>query len=161
MEEKIRLLFVDDEKKFLNNITSRLLMRDIDVSSFDDSIKALDAVERGAKFDVALLDLKIPGMDGEELLIRLKEHDPSMEVVILTGHGSVKSAASLTRSGAYEYLLKPCELDEVLMAITSAYAKRIKSRNSRKEEHVNNLMSRAVGMSPLRLLKELRRLEQE
>ncbi len=160
MERQIRLLFVDDEKKFLDNMTTRLRLRDIDVSEFSDSGEALEAVEAGRRFDVALLDLKMPGMDGEELLGRIKAHDPTVEVVILTGHGSIHSAASLTRSGAYEYLLKPCELDDVIKAISSAFSKRLKAMGKKHAELVEEIMNRAVGMSPIELLTELRNLEQ-
>jgi len=160
MATKIRLLFVDDEKKFLENISESLSLRDLDVTSFTGGAGALEAIESGKKFDVALIDLKMPGIDGEELLLRIKDHDPAMEVVILTGHGSVKSAASLTRSGAHEYLLKPCDIDEVLRAVTSAYAKKIKSLNAIKEERVDNLMARAVGLSPLELLRQLREMDE-
>jgi len=115
-------------------------------------------VSKGTPFDVALIDLKMPGMDGEELLNKLKERDSTIEVVILTGHGSVKSAASLTRSGAYEYLLKPCELDEIISAISSAYAKRIKAINESKSDKVNEIMEKAIGYSPAELLEELRKI---
>jgi len=161
MEDKIKLLFVDDEEKFLDNITARLRLREIDVTAFTGGVEALEVVKHGAKYDVALIDLKMPGMDGEELLNKLKEKDPSIEVVILTGHGSVKSAASLTRSGAYEYLLKPCELDEIISAISKAYAKRIKAISETKSDKVNQLMAKAIGYGPAELLEALRKINNE
>lgn len=161
MEKKIQLLFVDDEEKFLNNITARLRLREIDVTAFTNGSDAMEYIDRKGKFDVALIDLKMPGMDGEELLSRLKEKDPSIEVVILTGHGSIQSAAGLTRSGAYEYLLKPCELDDIITAISNAYAKRIKDKSDSKSSKVNDLMTKAIGMSPGELLEELRRIDSE
>lgn len=159
MEKKISLLFVDDEEKFLNNTATRLRLRDIDVSAFTRGMDALEVVDAGARFDVALIDLKMPGMDGEELLRRLKDKDPSVEVVILTGHGSVQSAANLTRSGAYEYLLKPCELDDVITAITSAFTKRLKAKSQAHAKKVEELLNRATGLSPLEILSELKKLE--
>lgn len=161
MEKKIRLLFVDDEEKFLDNMTTRLRLRDIEVSSFTNGQDAMESVEQGARFDVALLDLKMPGMDGEELLNLLKKKDPSIEVVILTGHGSIQSAANLTRSGAYEYLLKPCELDNVIEAITNAFSKRLKAKSAEHAKKVEAVMNQAVGMSPMEILSELRKLEEE
>ena len=161
MEKKIRLLFVDDEEKFLDNITTRLRLRDIDVTAFTSGQETMVFIDRGIKFDVALLDLKMPGMDGEELLNKLKENDPSIEVVILTGHGSIKSAANLTRSGAYEYLLKPCELDEIIGAISNAYAKRIKAKKDTRAAKVDEVMSKAIGYSPGELLEELRKIDHE
>ncbi len=159
MEKKIRLLFVDDEKKFLDNMTTRLRLRDIDVSAFTNGKDAMETIEGGARFDVALLDLKMPGMDGEELLNRIKEHDPSVEVVILTGHGSIQSATSLTRSGAYEYRLKPCELDDIITSITNAFTKRLKAKDEAHAKRVEEVMSRATGLSPMELLSELRKIE--
>jgi DNA-binding NtrC family response regulator len=161
MERKIKIMFVDDEVKFLDNMTTRLRLRGLDVMSFTDGITALEAVRKGADIDVALLDLKMPGIDGEELLNRLKRIDPSIEVIILTGHGSIKSAADLTRSGAYEYLLKPCELDDVISAISSAFAKRVKAKNESKTKRVNDILEKAVGMSPIELLNELKRINEE
>ena len=159
MEKKIRLLFVDDEEKFLANMATRLRLRDIEVSAFHDSREAFAEIEAGRRFDVALLDLKMPGLDGEELLKLIKASDPTVEVVILTGHGSVQSAASLTRSGAYEYLPKPCELTDVIRAITSAFSKRVTATSAAHAERVEEVMSRAVGLSPLEILGELKRIQ--
>ncbi len=159
MEKKINLLFVDDEKKFLDNMTTRLRMREMNVTAFTSGMDAMSCLESGTRFDVALLDLKMPGMDGEELLKQLKEKDASIEVVILTGHGSIQSAANLTRSGAYEYLLKPCELDDVIKAITNAYTKRLKAKSEAHAKKVETIMERAIGMSPMEILSELRKID--
>ena len=160
MKKKIKLLFVDDEERFLESTARRLTLRDLEVFSFTNGADALAAAEDNI-FDVALLDLKMPGMDGEELLKKLKEHDPSMEVVILTGHGSLRSAVDCTRSGAYGYLQKPCELDAVISAITEAYGNRVKARKAAKAAKVEKLMSKAVGYSPMELLEEIRKIDQE
>jgi DNA-binding NtrC family response regulator len=158
MAEKIRLLFVDDEEKFLNSMTTRLSMRDLDVSSFSNGADAL-AASKKQSFDVALLDLKMPGMDGEELLGKLKEQHSDLEVVILTGHGSIKSAVDLTRQGAFEYLQKPCEIDDLITSISNAYAKRIVARKSAKSQKVEALLAKAVGYSPIELLNKLKEIE--
>jgi len=160
MSDKIQLLFVDDEEEFLNYMTKRLLKRDFDVAAYSNPIQALAETE-GQTFDVALLDLKMPEMDGEILLSRLKKRDPQVEVIILTGHGTIQSAFSASRSGAYEYLLKPCEFDDLVTAVSSAYAKRIKAEEERKTERVNELVRQAKGMSPLNLLQELKKLKDE
>ncbi len=160
MEKKIKVLFVDDEEKFTTNMAKRLNLRDLEVSAFLDGEEALKKTE-GDNFDVALIDLKMPGMSGEELLKRLKERDPRLEVVILTGHGSIQSAAECTRSGAFEYLIKPCELDDVIKAITNAYAHRIKTRDAEKAKQVDEMLAKAVGMSPMEVLRELKRIKEE
>jgi DNA-binding NtrC family response regulator len=155
--KKIRLLFVDDEEKFLRAMTKRLETRGLEVHAFPSGAEALDAAEKTA-FDVALVDLKMPGMDGEELLARLKQQHPLVEVVILTGHGSVSSAVRATQAGAYEYLQKPCELDDVLTVITKAYAKHVAAQDTVEQAEVDRLMKKAVGMGPVALLEELRKL---
>ena len=75
--------------------------------------------------DIALVDLKMPGINGEETLKALKKEDKWLEVVILTGHGSIDSAVECTKSGAYEYLQKPCKLEELLEVLKNAYQKRV------------------------------------
>ncbi len=160
MDEKIRLLFVDDEEKFLEATAKRLRVRNIDVQAFTRGADALEAT-KNQKFDVALLDLKMPGMDGEELLHKIKEMHPRMEVVILTGHGSIDSAKRLTRDGAYEYLQKPCELDELISVLSQAYARRIVSAKESKARRVQELLDKATGYSPIALLEELRKIDKE
>ena len=124
MSHKIRLLFVDDENDFVKYMTKRLKRHEIDVHAYTDPLKALQQTE-GQHFDVGLLDLKMPKMDGEQLLNRLKERDPAIEIILLTGHGSVKSAFRSAQVGAYEYLLKPCEFVDLIRSINKAYAKQL------------------------------------
>ena len=159
MPKKIKLLFVDDEEKFLKSMAERLKLRDFEVFAFSNAADALDAMKQKDTCDVALIDLKMPGMDGEELLKELKTKIPEMEVIILTGHGSIESAKRTTRAGAYEYLQKPCELDDVITSITSAYSKRVKSKSEKMEAKVNDLMANVVGLSPIAILEKLRQLE--
>ena len=155
--KKIRVLFVDDEEKFLRATATRLETRGLEVHAFASGAKALNAAAT-TKFHVALVDLKMPGMDGEVLLARLKELHPLVEVVILTGHGSVASAVRATQAGAYEYLQKPCELDDVLTVLSKAYAKHVAAMDSVKEAEVAELMRKAIGLGPVGLLEELRKL---
>lgn len=160
MKKKIKLLFVDDEEKFLKGMTERLKLRDLEVHAFSNGVDALEALKKKIMFDVALIDLKMPGMDGEELLKKLKDMIPAMEVIILTGHGSIESAKRTTRAGAYEYLLKPCELDDLITAITKAYSKRVKAKNETLRAQVNAIMADAAGYSPIDVLNMLRELEE-
>jgi two-component system NtrC family response regulator len=157
MADKIRLLFVDDEEEFVNYMSKHLMRHDLDVRAFTNPVQALEETE-GQTFDVGLLDLKMPEMDGEELLHKLKQRDPSMEIIILTGHGSIESAFRSAKDGAYEYLLKPCDFDSLVNSINNAYAKRIKAQSREKAEKVDELMNGAGGMSPLALLKRLKKI---
>lgn len=160
MSDKLSLLFVDDEEEFVNYMSKRLTARDFEVTSFTNAAQAL-AKTADQTFDVALIDLKMPEMDGEELLHKLKDRDPLMEIIILTGHGTIKSATRTTKAGAYEYLLKPCEFDDLITSITNAYAKRMKNINADKDVEINKVIENALGKSPIQLLNELKKLNQD
>ena len=157
MAGMIQLLIVDDEKDFVTYMTKRLEHHDIEVHAFTNPVEALEKT-KGNRFDVGLLDLKMPDMDGEELLNKLKERDPRMELIILTGHGSIESAFRSAKSGAYEYLLKPCDFDGVVNSINNAYAKRIKALSQGKAAEVDNLLEQADKLRPLELLKRLKKI---
>lgn len=157
MGEKIKLLFVDDEKDFVKYMTRRLEPHEFEIHAFTNPVEALEQAT-GGNFDVGLLDLKMPEMDGEELLNRLKKHDPGMEIIILTGHGSIESAFRSAKRGAYEYLLKPCDFDALVGAINNAYSKRIKALSAESADQVDALMKRAGEMKPLALLKRLKKI---
>ena len=155
MSEKIRLLFVDDEEEFVNYMTKRLERHDLEVHAYTNPVEALEKTQ-GQRYDVGLLDLKMPEMDGEELLNRLKARDPGIEIIILTGHGSIESAFRSAKVGAYEYLLKPCDFHELVRSINNAYAKRIKALAGDKAPEVDALMAQADDMEPLALLARLK-----
>ena len=160
MSDKVRVLFVDDEEDFLHYMAKRLNMRDLEVSAFTNAVEALETTE-GQTFDVALLDLKMPEMDGEVLLQKLKERDPRVEVIILTGHGNIQSAFATSRSGAYEYLLKPCDFEQLVMAISNAYAKRIEALEENKAGRVRELIERSQSMTGLGLLQQLKKIRDD
>ena len=160
MRKPIKLLFVDDEEKFLKGMTQRLELRDLVVHSFNNGTDALESAKKET-YDVALLDLKMPEMDGEELLKRLKQMLPALEVIILTGHGSEDSAARTFREGAYDYLMKPCELDELISAISRAYAKKIKAKNQALKEQANAIIAASKDYTPRELLRMLQDLDEE
>ena len=158
MSDNIRLLIVDDEVRFLQTLKERLQMRGFDVTAATSGTQAVEAA-RGTRFDLVLLDLKMPGMDGEEVLRILKEEHPLMEVIILTGHGSIQSAVDCTRAGSYSYLQKPCETDELLEVLKDAYHKRVQRQLDLDKEKVDELLRIAIGESPLGILRRLRELE--
>jgi DNA-binding NtrC family response regulator len=151
------LLLVDDEEDFVEFMSARLRRHKLEVAGYTNAQQALVETE-GSTFDVGLLDLKMPEMDGVELLQRLKARDPDMEMIILTGHGSIESAFAAGKMSAYEYLLKPCDFDGLVRSISNAYAKRIKRLQADKAKGVDSLMKRALGMSPLDLLNELKKI---
>ena len=121
--DPIRLLLVDDEKDFVNILSKRFKRRNIDVAKAFSGAEAIQAL-RGQEFDVAVLDLKMEDMDGIEVLKVLKIMDPRLAVIMLTGHGSAEAAEQGIKLGAFDYLTKPCELEELLEKIMAAYAHR-------------------------------------
>jgi len=123
----IQLLLVDDEKDFVNILSKRFKRRNIDVAKAFSGAEAIQAL-RGQEFDVAVLDLKMEDMDGIEVLKVLKIMAPRLAVIMLTGHGSAEAAEQGLKLGAFDYLTKPCELDELLEKIMAAYAHRKQDR---------------------------------
>ncbi len=124
--DPIRLLLVDDEVGYLNVLANRLGKRGLAVVKARSGFEAIQAV-RKQDFDVAVLDLLMEDMDGIEVLKVLKKMDPELMVVMLTGHGSEKASKEGIRYGAYDYLTKPCDLQELLEKIREAYRNRKKS----------------------------------
>jgi len=157
-EDKIKLLFVDDEERFLESMRKRLEARGLEVICATRGQEALD-IARKTLIDIALVDLKMPGISGEETLEKLKSEHDSMEVVILTGHGSIDSAVECTRGGAYGYLQKPCDLDQLLQVLAEAYAKRLRRCEEIEGARVDEILRHAGGESPLAILRRLRGLE--
>lgn len=160
MPDKIKLLIVDDEIKFLDSISRRLEMRDFDVTRASDGNMAVEAA-RNDKFDLALLDLKMPGMDGKEVLKILKAEHKYIEVIILTGHGSMDSAVDCTKLGAFGYLPKPYEMEKLLEVLKQAYEARLKKKFDADQERMEKIMKIASISGPVGILRELRKLDDE
>lgn len=158
MEEKINLLFVDDDEQFLKSMTKQLKSRDFNVIAVDRGEKAIEAA-RAIPVDIALVDLKMPGIDGEQTLRALKKEHKWMEIVILTGHGSIESAVECARKGAYEYLQKPCSTEELLEVLKEAYKKKIMNKNKIEENRINEILKMAHSASALDILSRLREID--
>jgi len=128
--EPIRLLIVDDEVGFVNILTKRLSRRNMAVTSAYNGTEAIQIL-RKQDFDVAVLDLKMEEMDGIEVLKIFKKMDPKMVVIMLTGHGSEQAAREGIEFGAFDYLTKPCELEELLAKIKEAYQERNRDKTAK------------------------------
>lgn len=157
-EHKINILIVDDEEHFLNSIKKRLEARDFKVVAVDRGEKAIEAA-RDNPIDIALVDLKMPGMRGEETLKILKKEHKWMEIVMLTGHGSVESAVECVQDGAYKYLQKPCELDTLLDVLKDAYQKKVMNKQKLEKEKLDELMKFSQANSPLEILRKLKEID--
>ena len=160
MDSKIKLLIVDDEVAFLNSIARRLEMRDFDVTKATNGKEALEAA-RNERFDLALVDLKMPGMSGQILLELLKQEHKFLEVIILTGHGSLDSAVHCTKLGAYSYLPKPYELDQLIELLKEAYQSRLQKKFENDQNRLEMITKIATGDSALGIMRRLRELDNE
>jgi two-component system OmpR family response regulator len=120
----IRLLLVDDEEDFRTTLANRLKRRNLDVADADSGEKALEIIGQKS-FDVAIVDIKMPGMDGIETLRRIKKIDPLLEVILLTGHASVEAGIEGMKSGAYDYIIKPCNVNDLMVKVDDAFRRRM------------------------------------
>ncbi len=158
MDKKINLLFVDDEEQFLLSLSKQLEARDFHVIAVNRGEKALEVAEK-EPIDVALVDLKMPGINGEETLKALKSAHEWMEIVILTGHGNIDSAVECTKSGAYCYLQKPCRIDELLEVLKDAYKKKVMNKNRIEEKKMNEMLRLSQSDSPRAILRRLKEID--
>jgi DNA-binding NtrC family response regulator len=117
--DRIKLLLVDDEEGYVNVLSNRMAKRNIDVTKALSGTAGIQALRKG-DFDVAVVDLKMEDMDGIEVLKVFKKMAPPMPVIMLTGHGSEQAAREGMESGAFDYLIKPCDLEELVEKIREA-----------------------------------------
>ena len=123
---KIKLLLVDDEEAYVNTLAERMEMRDVGSRVALSGEEALAMLEDEPP-DVMVLDLRMPGIDGMQVLEQVKKKHPQIEVIILTGHGSDKEEKEARRLGAFEYLQKPADTSHLLKTVRSAWAKSLKA----------------------------------
>ena len=126
------VLVVDDEVQFVETLVKRLTKRNVRADSAFSGQEALEKLGVRTKIEVVILDVKMPEMDGLETLTRIKEEHPLIEVIMLTGHATVVSAIEGMKRGAYDYLMKPCDLDELIEKLISAAEK--------KREHEDKIL---------------------
>jgi two-component system, OmpR family, response regulator len=118
--EKFRVLVVDDEDDFRNTLIKRLETRKVPVTGAAGGDEALSLLKE-QDFDVVVLDVKMPGKDGIEILQEMKKLKPHIEIILLTGHASVESGIQGMRLGAFDYIIKPTPLDELLDKMQQAF----------------------------------------
>jgi DNA-binding NtrC family response regulator len=158
MANRIRILVVDDEPPFLDALSQRLVLRGFEVIKAANGQEALEAA-RTAEFDLILLDLKMPGMDGKEVLQILKKEHRQTEVIILTGHGSLDSAAECTKLGAFGYIPKPYELEDLIRVLKDAYVARLMNKFQGDRQTLNQILRIYVAESPLEIMRKLHELD--
>ena len=124
MPPNAKVLIVDDEERFRLTLRKLLIANGLDTTAVGSGKEAIEELKQ-QPYDVILLDVKMPEMDGIEALGELKKINRGVEVIILTGHASVDVAVEIMRLGGYEYLLKPCPIEELLAKIESAYERKV------------------------------------
>ncbi len=134
-----RVLLVDDEEDFIETLAKRLKVRGLKVSS---ATRGKDALELTTKknFDIVVLDLSMPEMDGLETLKKIKEKDPDVEIIMLSGHGTVRSSTKAIKMGAEDFLEKPVDIRELIGKISEAKDRRILVLQKRAQEQVENIL---------------------
>jgi DNA-binding NtrC family response regulator len=128
-----KILLVDDEERFRVTLAKMLAAQGLATTSLESGALALEELQKQA-YDVVLLDIRMPGMDGIETLRAIKQGHPDIEVIILTGHASMDAALEIIKLGGYDYLLKPCPLEELLLKIDAAYEKKLERAKIKKRD---------------------------
>ncbi len=136
------VLLVDDEQPFVETMSKRLRKRNIDVCSAHSGVDALGRLETDPQVEVVVLDVKMPGMDGIETLQAIRRRFPLIEVVMLTGHATVESAIDGMKLGAFDYLMKPCDMDHLLTKVTEAAARKRKQEEKIIDARIKEITAR-------------------
>ncbi len=119
-----RVLIVDDEERFRNTMSKLLSVRGFQTRTAGSGKEAIEELTQ-TSYDVAVLDVRMPEMTGVELLSELKKIDPTIEVIILTGYASLDTAKAIIKLGAFDYMLKPYAIEELIEKIDAAYDRKL------------------------------------
>ncbi|WP_419175566.1 response regulator [Desulfosediminicola sp.] len=134
-----RVLLVDDEEEFLSVLANRLEARDLKVSTATRGEEAVAIVDQ-KDFDAIILDMAMPGMGGLETLQKIKEKHPDAEIIILTGHGSIKAGVEAMKLGAEDFLEKPVDIRELMEKIQDAKEKRVLILQKKSQEEIEKIL---------------------
>jgi len=146
--EKMRMMLVDDEERFLATTQKLLARKGYDVVTAASGAEALEKI-RSQSIHVVILDVKMPGMDGNATLKEIKRQFPLTEVIMLTGHATMESAIDGLKSGAIDYLMKPTDIDEIIRKAEEAFEKR-----QGLEEKIRVAQMRKLMKSPREIIEE-------
>jgi DNA-binding NtrC family response regulator len=136
------VLLVDDENAFVETMTKRLVKRELLVLTAFSGKEGLDQLKKNPSTEVVILDVKMPGMDGIETLKEMKRSYPLVEVIMLTGHATVESAIEGMKMGAFDYLMKPCDMDTLMSKVTEAAAKKRRHEEKIIEARMKEITTR-------------------
>ncbi len=134
------VLLVDDEPEFLEALSERMASRGLKVEAVSSGQEALEKVE-SKSFDAIVLDMVMPGMDGLETLRRLRENHPEVQVILLTGHATVKQGVEAIKLGAVDFLEKPAELESLMAKIAEAKAKKMVLVEKKAQDTIKEILT--------------------
>lgn len=140
-----KVLLVDDETSFLAIMEKRLSSRDLDVRTADSGAKALEILEKDNEIDVLILDVKMPGMDGLQALHEIRTRFPLVEVIMLTGHATIETAIDGMKKGAFDYLMKPCDIENLIQVVSQAKEKKERHEEKIMQAQLKEITNRYAG----------------
>jgi len=153
----IRILIVDDEYQLIDAFRKKLSKEGMEVLVALNGKDAINII-KNESIDIGLFDIRLPDINGVDLLGKLKEMQPTAEVIMLTGHASVDTAIKSMKLGAYDYLTKPCRLVELHNVILKAYEKKqLKEKNIVLEEHIHRIEIRDRFIGESKEMKEIKK----
>lgn len=135
----IYVLLVDDEERFVSTTAAILNKKGLVTATAANGFAALEIL-KAQRVDVVVLDIKMPGLDGIDVLQEIKKRYPMVEVILLTGHGSVESAVDGLKRGAMDYLMKPCDIPVLLEKIEQAFLKKQKQEDKIRSDKVDKIV---------------------
>jgi DNA-binding NtrC family response regulator len=140
-EIKANVLVVDDEEQFLKVFSQRLEGRGLKVDTSSTGEEALNKV-KSKDFDAIVLDLVMPGMSGIETLKRIRSENPDVQIIILTGHGTIEKSVEAVKEGAIDFLEKPADLNKIMEKIAQAKEKKVVLIEKKHEAHVKEILEK-------------------
>ncbi len=137
--ENVTVLLVDDEKDFVEALAERLKLRGFSIMVCFDGEEAINKIKEAA-VDVVILDVQMPGLDGVSTLREIKQLAPLIEVIMLTGHGTVQTAIDGMKLGAYDYIFKPVKNEDLVDKINKGYARKIEQEERSRQAEIENIV---------------------
>ena len=137
----IRVLLVDDEEEFVEALAQRLEIREFDVTTATSGAEALDRIAE-KEIDLVILDVQMPEVDGLEVLQKIKQRKPLIEVIMLTGHATVQTAIDGMKLGAFDFLMKPTETEDLVEKINRAFRRKEEHDRRIREAEINEIVKR-------------------
>jgi len=138
------VLLVDDEAEFVETFSERLIMRNLEISKAFSGKEALKILEKNKNIEVVILDVMMPELDGIETLVEIRKRYPLVEVIMLSGHSTVESAIEGMKKGAFDYLMKPCDMDQIIAKVSDAVAKKRRHEEKIIHARIKEITSRRV-----------------